>query len=362
MTEIEAKLTQVRDLMAERKLDGILLQRTANFAWLTNGASSYVNIASSTGAASILVTPEAHYIITNVIEAPRLEAEEELAALGFQFLVGPWHEPDAATQALLGRLRLGTDAGYPGAEDVSSDLAQLRCSLTPGEIAQFRSLSAACARAMNEAIRQVAPGMTELEIAGVLSQATYAAGAVPIVNLIATDERIFRYRHPLPTTKKMERYAMLVLCGRQRGLVASITRLVHFGPLPDELREKQDACARVDATFIARTRPGARLRDVFWAGAEAYANAGFPGEWQLHHQGGLAGYEPREVIANPNAPQTVQVGQVYAWNPSITGVKSEDTILVGEQENEVLTAMPDWPIIMVEVGGKAVPRPAILVR
>ncbi|MCX7706593.1 MAG: M24 family metallopeptidase [Anaerolineae bacterium] len=361
MTEIATKLTQVRALMAERKLDGILIQRTANFAWLTNGAASYVNIASSTGAANILITPEAHYVITNVIEAPRLEAEEELAALGFRFLVGPWHESHAETQALLNRLRLGSDAGYPGAEDVSADLAQLRLSLTPTEIAQFRQLGAACAQAMNEAIRQVRPGMTELAIAGLLSQATYAAGAVPIVNLIATDERIFRYRHPLPTDKKMDHYAMLVLCGRQRGLVASITRLVHFGPLPDELRVKQDACARVDATFIARTRPGARLRDVFWAGVEAYSAAGFPDEWQLHHQGGPAGYEPRELIATPGAPQAVHVGQVYAWNPSITGVKSEDTILVGEQDNEVLTAIPDWPMITVEVGNTVLQRPAILV-
>lgn len=360
MTDIETKLQHVRGLLAARRLDGILLQRTANFAWLTDGAASYVNIASTTGAASLLITADAHYVMTNVIEAPRLEAEEELSAHGFQFLTSPWHTTEAAIEAMLARMRLGSDAGYPGAEDVSADLAQLRLSLTPSEIARFRQLGAACARAMDEAIRQVRPGMTETAIAGLLSQATYAAGALPIVNLIATDERIFRYRHPLPTAKRMERYAMLVLCGRQRGLVASITRLVHFGPLPDELRRKQDACAQVDATFIARTRPGARLRDVFWAGVEAYAATGFPDEWQRHHQGGPAGYEPREVIANPNSPQSVLVGQVYAWNPSITGVKSEDTILVGEQDNEVLTTIAGWPTIPVEVGGKALWRPAIL--
>jgi len=361
MTEIATKLGQVRNLMAERQLDGILLQRTSSFAWITNGASSYVNIASSTGAASVLVTADAHYIITNVIEAPRLEEEEELVAQGFQFLVGPWHEPHAATQALLGRLRLGTDVDHPGATDVSADLARLRLSLTPAEVAGFRTLGAACARAMNDAIRQVTPGMTELEIAGLLSQATYAAGAVPIVVLIATDERIFRYRHPLPTAKRMARYAMLVLCGRQRGLVASITRLVHFGPLPEELRRKQDACARVDATCISRTRPGARLGDIFWAAAEAYAEVGFPNEWQRHHQGGPAGYEPREVIATPDAAHAVHVGQVYAWNPSITGVKSEDTILVGEQDNEVLTAIEDWPMLTAEVRDRHMQRPAILV-
>ena len=32
-------------------------------------------------------------------------------------------------------------------------------------------------------------------------------------------------------------------------------------------------------------------------------------------------------------------GQVFAWNPSITGVKSEDTILIRENGNEVLASL-----------------------
>jgi antitoxin VapB len=51
------------------------------------------------------------------------------------------------------------------------------------------------------------------------------------------------------------------------------------------------------------------------------------------------------------------VGQVYAWNPSITGYKSEDTMLVGEKRNEVLTAIPGWPEKVVD----GIARPSILV-
>ena len=81
---------------------------------------------------------------------------------------------------------------------------------------------------------------------------------------------------------------------------------------------------------------------------------------RLHHQGGLAGYTPREVIATPNTGDEVTYGQVYAWNPSIAGVKSEDTILVGEQQNEVLTAIPRWPVTKVNLRGQTVERPGIL--
>jgi antitoxin VapB len=51
---------------------------------------------------------------------------------------------------------------------------------------------------------------------------------------------------------------------------------------------------------------------------------------------------------------------VYAWNPSITGTKSEDTILVGPHGNEVLTGIEGWPALSVTVDGQTVARPAIL--
>jgi antitoxin VapB len=56
----------------------------------------------------------------------------------------------------------------------------------------------------------------------------------------------------------------------------------------------------------------------------------------------------------------VEIGQVYAWNPSITGTKSEDTILVGENENEILTEIDGWPTYSVEVNSRIYHRPAIL--
>jgi hypothetical protein len=91
-----------------------------------------------------------------------------------------------------------------------------------------------------------------------------------------------------------------------------------------------------------------------------YARVGFADEWRLHHQGGPAGYEPREYLATPDSAEVVAEGQVYAWNPSIAGTKSEDTILVGQDGNEVLTAIQGWPMLPVIVGGQELLRPAIL--
>ena len=80
----------------------------------------------------------------------------------------------------------------------------------------------------------------------------------------------------------------------------------------------------------------------------------------LPHTGGPASYEPREAIAVPESDGLVAVGQAYAWNPSITGTKSEDTILVGESQNEVISVVADWPVYTLSIGGQEIQRPAIL--
>jgi antitoxin VapB len=360
MMEFQKKVESIRKLLEARRLDALLLRRISSFAWATCGAASYVNMAASEGAATLLVTRSDLHLITDNIEANRLEQEEKLKEQGWQFHVHLWHEVQDIVGRLTGGLRLGADVPYPAAQDLSAEMSLLRAALSSEEGERFRSLGRACAEAMDAAARAVQPGQSEYEIAARLDSETFSRGVQPIVNLVATDERIFAYRHPLPTGKRLERYAMLVLCGRRDGLVCSLTRLVHFGRLPDELRHKAQVVSQVDAAFVAGSRPGRTLGDVLQDAIRAYARAGFAEEWNLHHQGGLAGYEPREAIATPGSMLSIAAGNALAWNPSITGTKSEDTILVGEQENEILTVIAGWPEEAVVVNGREILRPAIL--
>ncbi len=362
MSERDEKFERIEALLAEQGLDALLLKRASSFAWATCGASSYINTASDYGDATLLIAPGRRQVFTTNIEAARIGNEEGLTTQGWEIVVGDWFAMETALEGATHGLKLGADFPYPCAVDLSAAVSDLRSRLLPEEGERFRSLGRMCAEAMAAAIPQIRPGQTEHEIAGIVAHEAAARGAWPTVDLVATDERIFRYRHPLPTAKQLERYAMVVLCGRRHGLVCSITRLVHFGQLPDELHHKQEACARVDASFLTNTRPGAALRDVFAQATEAYAAAGFPDEWRLHHQGGPAGYEPRETLGKPDMDGVVREGQAYAWNPSITGVKIEDTILVSASNNETLTEIPGWPMIEVEVNGQRCRRPAILER
>ena len=360
MNELQTKLDQVRALLDAHQVDALWLRLASSFAWATGGKSSYINTASSTGAASLLITRDRRYVVTTNIEQPRLAQEEGLLAAGWEFAAPEWHASAGSLTELAGGPRLAADGCAPGALDVSGAMARLRATLQPVEVERFRQLGRLCADAMNAAIHGVQPGMSEHEIAALLAYENERRGVQAIVNLIATDERIFRYRHPLPTDKKLDRYAMLVMCGRKWGLVCSITRLIYFGSLPEELRQKQAALAVVDATYIAGTRPNTKLGDIVAQAQESYRLGGFADEWRLHHQGGPAGYEAREYLATPGSQDEVHENQVFAWNPSITGTKMEDSVLVGADENVVLTAISDWPVVPVEIGGHVYERPAIL--
>lgn len=362
MSEFHEKQRRVQALLESHKLDALLLRRVSSFAWATCGAASYVNTATSDGPSQLLITKNGRFLITDNIEATRLIQEEKLNNQRWEIIAVPWHSTDDPLERLSKGLAVGSDSPLPGFVDLSVDIAHMRSNLTLGEVKRFKKLGKLCADAMEAVMRAIKPGQSELHISAKVSHETGKRGVQAIVNLVATDERVFSFRHPLPTPKKLENYAMLALCGRKWGLVCSTTRFIHFGRIPEYLCRKADAVAKVDTVFIANTRPGERLGDIFRHGAEAYAVNDYPNEWHLHHQGGLAGYEPREIVATFHTKETVSVGQVYAWNPSISGTKSEDTILVTGHGCEILTAMNEWPTIQVQADGRTFFRPAILER
>jgi len=153
---------------------------------------------------------------------------------------------------------------------------------------------------------------------------------------------------------------MLVLCARRAGLVASATRMVSFGPASDGLRRRHISCCRVDAAFNLLTRPGAKISSVFRDATAVYSSEGFDREWLLHHQGGPCGYKSRYFCADPDSPGRVKPNSAFAWNPSITGTKSEDTIIAFSDRAEFITRTGEWPELQVDFQGARLSRADIL--
>src|SRR4051794_13495982 len=109
-----------------------------------------------------------------------------------------------------------------------------------------------------------------------------------------------------------------------------------FSPTASVPRRSRTAtCAGTSHTPLGRGRGWRAPRSRSRTG-----NAGYPGEWQLHHQGRTTGYGSREVIATPSTLDCIEVGQSFAWNPSITGAKCEETFVVTAEGAELVTCLP----------------------
>jgi antitoxin VapB len=309
----------------------------ADVRWLLCGRGRLVAAGSS--PYTVVVDEDRAQVLYQDIEASRVAAEERWAELGYEPVAYPWFEPPPVR------------AGEP-------DLSSLRLALCSEEVERYRAAGAAAAAAFAEALGALRPELTELGAAGALAGRLHAAGFTTPVVLVGGEARAPVHRHPLPTAEPLGRFALLAVTAEREGLHVSLTRVVSFGPPPDELERVVQAAAEVDAAVLGASRPGATLGELFAVLERAYAEQGFPEEWRRHHQGGLTGYRGREAFAGPGSPTVLPEVSAVAWNPSVTrGGKSEDTALVTAEGVEILTRTPDLGELETAAG---LPRPTIV--
>lgn len=373
--ETRMKLERIREWMARHRLQGVVFHTRANFAWLTAGGDAHVVSQSEYAAAALVVDRDHVHVVADVIEIDRLQHEEPLR--GFRRRAHPWARPlREELDRLLGAKREGWASDAPhrtGGVALPPDFVDAcRASLLPSEIDRYEALGHDCTQAVETVARTAEPGDTERDLAARLAAELLVRGVEPQVVLVGADQRIRNFRHPIPTDRTLRRHLMLVACGERHGLVASLTRMVHFGAVPKELAALHAATCRVEAALWTATRAGAAWGDVLAAGQRQYAKEGDRDEWTLHHQGGPTGYAARDLIVTPGERRLVQAQQAVAWNPSITGSKSEDTWIVpatpatrgaGGTPLVVTEATREWPRLTVRLpGATPIERPDILTR
>jgi antitoxin VapB len=361
--EIRIKKQQLTEFMAQHNLAGVLLSLHENVAWATTGqVDMRVGIPAPTGSAALFVRKdESGFYITTKNEAPRMH-DEEFGGLPFEPVVLPWQEGDfvKAARGLVATGAIGADTHAANCEFIS--LAGLRSQLQPTEIERYRLLGGMTARVVEEVALHLELGVSEEEMSAMAASLLIQKAILPSVLLMAVDDRILKYKHALPRGRRLEHFGMVNLCARKWGLVISMTRFVHFGPMPRNLSRGFDAAAKVNAALLHATRAGATARQLYAVAKDAYAAAGFPGEEEMHHQGGATGYGEREWIATPNGTEVVLNRQAFAWNPSAQGGKVEDTVLLQDGAIECLTETMLFPAVETVVGGQSYHSAGVLLK
>jgi len=353
-TEIERKLGIMRDCLQQSGAAVLRLRGTDWFAWATAGGSNTVLLAAETGVAEIAVTASHAYVLTDEIEAQRLQDEE--VPTGFEWQVSPWADA-SVRERFVGELAAGgavlSDRPVSGEQALPRSFIRQRYCLMDSEIARYREVGLLAAQAMTEVMGAARPGWTEYELAGAGAEALWARGLHPTLTLVANERRLPIYRHATPTRERLGKRAMLVFCARGYGLYANLTRFVHFAGAAAQ--PAFQALLEIEAAGLAACRPGTALSEVYATLDQAYRQHGFADGIRRHHQGGNCGYLSREIVATPATSEPLAARMAIAFNPSLPGIKLEDTFLIRDDGLENLTFDPAWPSVTQDGRQRALP-------
>jgi len=350
------KRERIRSWLERTGLDGVIISRRDQFAWVTSGGDNHVLKNTEVGVGHVVITPTHHYLLAHSMDALRLY-EEQVPGQGYELISLHWYQgdPRVAARDLIGE-RWAADTPLDGAMDVHHSLSFLHYPLTDLEMARYRWLGKKVGNILVDVAQSMRPGQREDEIAYYLEIECLKWGIELDVLIVGSDERIFKYRHPLPTPKKVERYVLFHPSARRWGLHANVSRSLHFGKPSSEVQQAYRAAATLETDLLNRLRPGLSFAEIFSWQKQKYAELGYAEEWKNHFQGGPTGYVVVDALRYTTSTK-VQVNQAFDWFITITGAKVEELALLSEKGIEIPSFQPPWPSFQPEMAGERVHVP-----
>ncbi len=365
LAEFKLKLDRIYDLMEAEHYGAVVIGTQTNFSWLTCGGTSRVLLTTDAAAVYLVITERERYVVAHTMDGSR-NLEEELEGMGFQPAFRKWIEEPLEEVVLnliddrkvLTDVPLGEEVGQPSA------FYQLHYPFTEGDMERFREVDSDAEKLMRRVVDRTKPGMLETDVEAMMMCEYAQAGYFPIVLLVGSDERLFKYRHMIPQPKPIENYLMIVIAFRKYGLNAVLTRSAYFGDhLPTEIADKFEAASIIEANCIAHSTPGTKFASILEMQKELYAEVGYPDEWKNHFQGGITGYVVNDLSLCFDPTATMVKDQTYNWFITITGVNTEDTYLSHGEDGEILTATGAWPLKAYQArNGKEISLPQVLMK
>jgi hypothetical protein len=254
------------------------------------------------------------------------------------------------------------DQSFAECVNVGERLRMMRRGLTDWEQERLRELGRTVAHALEATCRNLSLGDSEEQVAGQLGHRIIHHGAEPLDLQVFANGRARQYKRGVPTGAKVERTCVLLATARKWGLHVTASRTASFGPPDEEFYYDFEVSCRQAAMQIAGSVPHASPANILSAGIRVLTMNEREHEWRLAPAGWLTGHAPIELSFMPATKDELEMGWPLVWMANAGAANSADTVLVREQQAELITRMDTWPLKRIRITGRAVERPDILIR
>ncbi len=224
----------------------------------------------------------------------------------------------------------------------------LRVVKDAGEVGHIRTAADIAVRALERTLGQVRPGLSELQVAGILEGALRDEGSegFPFETIVAAGPRS-ALPHARATTQPIARgdFLLIDFGAIHAGYCSDITRTMVVGRASDAQRDAHELVRGAQAAAVAGVRGGMTGRDAD-ALARQYIEAAGWGEafgHSLGHGIGLEVHEAPRLARTSDA--SLPVGAVVTIEPGVYrsgwgGVRIEDDVVLTPTGADVLTHFP----------------------
>ncbi|HEY6780298.1 MAG TPA: Xaa-Pro peptidase family protein [Thermoleophilaceae bacterium] len=339
------------DLVAARELDSLLITDLVNVRYLTG--------FSGTNGACV-VTPDERLFLTDFRYVE--QAAEQVRGYETVQVGADLHA------ALAGRLR--GRAGFDdanvtvrthaklterlgeGAELIAAGglVEQLRAIKDAGEVAAMRAAAAVADEVYAHLRERGLAGRSERAIAQEIESELKARGAqgTSFPSIVAAGAH-GALPHAEPRDVEIPDGTLVVIDmgARVDGYCSDCTRTFATGELDDHAQEIYALVLAAQETALAAVRPGIGCRELDGVARAAIEDAGHGDQFGhgLGHGVGLEIHESPRISKSAPEGELVEVGNAITiepgvYVPDVLGVRIEDLVIVGEQDNDVLTSFP----------------------
>lgn len=342
--DFEYKKQKLREYMTANGYDAVILARRDNFAWFTFGGDNKIFYSMDTGYGVLLITRQSVSLIAQTMDVDRIY-DDEMYGLDVEKVALKWNEDSREEKAIsmVWGQRIAADVEMEGADFKRDEIFALHLPYTAWEVERYEEVGKLTDEILKNVVDGIKQGQTEQQIAGAMLFEYAKHYSVPKVLLVGSDERIVKYRHPVPSDKKVEKTVLIHAATDIYGMHTNVTRMLCFGEPPKKLKKDYDLLNTLLASACSLLKPGENLATIIEERQNILEEAGCGHEFFNHYPGAQTGYWFGSADAIVNN-EIIKETQCFDWFITVTGAKVEELVMAAPQGGTVLSATGIWPV------------------